>query len=179
MSTTFAVTLDSLFAGRTSIIARDLKLNLKRAMEAGTLAPEEALLTLSAVASALNLPQLSEYARGSLEGLGLSGEKIQESADSAAIMGMLNTYYRFKHMTEHADDYKAAGLRMTVFANPLLGKTMFEMLAFAVSVLNGCEGCIRSHERALRQMDVPVEKIHELVRIAAIGKGIQSLDVDK
>jgi alkyl hydroperoxide reductase subunit D len=92
-------------------------------------------------------------------------------------MGMLNTYYRFKHMTEHADDFKNAGLRMTVFAKPVLGKTRFEMLSFAVSVLNGCENCIRSHELVLRQMEVPVEKIHDLVRIAAVGKGIQALSV--
>jgi alkyl hydroperoxide reductase subunit D len=177
MSLTFADTIDGLFEERSSVIARDLKLNLKRHVEGGALTQEEALLTLLAVATSLDMPRVAAHASDSLKALGLSAAEIQEAAENAAIMGMLNTYYRFKHLTENRDDYNAAGLRMTVFANPVLGKTRFEMLSFAVSVLNGCESCVRSHEAALRQLGVSVEKIHDLVRIAATGKGIKALGV--
>src|SRR5256885_684523 len=82
---------------------------------------------------------------------------LEEASDSAAIMGMLNVYYRFRHMVAKNDDYRTVGLRMTALAKPLLGKERFEMLAFAVSVLNGCESCIRSHEEVLRQASVSID----------------------
>lgn len=177
MVAAFTSELDALFEGRTSAIARDLKLNLKKNVEGGALAEEEALLALLAVASALDLSKPAQLAARALEAAGVSPEGIREAGESAAIMGMLNTYYRFRHMSSHAEDFKIAGLRMTVFANPVLGKTRFEMLAFAVSVVNGCENCIRSHEEVLRQAGVPVEKIHDLVRIASIAKGLQALKI--
>jgi len=175
MSSTISDELDLLFREQDSVIARDLKVNLKRSLQSGALAPEEAHFALLAAASALDLRPFAAYAVEALARFGVPAEQIREAAESAAIMGMLNVYYRFKHMTEHGEDYRSAGLRMTVFSNPALGKTRFEMLAFAVSVLNGCESCIRSHERVLREAGASVDKIHELVRIAAIVKGVDAL----
>ena len=43
---------------------------------------------------------------------------------------------------------------MTALARPLIGKERFEMLSFAVSVLNGCEACTRAHEKALKDAGV-------------------------
>jgi alkyl hydroperoxide reductase subunit D len=100
--------------------------------------------------------------------------------ESAAIMGMLNTYYKFRSfIKERAEDYRTAGLRMTALARPALGKVPFEMLAFAVSVLNGCETCVVSHEKVLREAETNVEKIHDLARLAATVKAIQVLSETK
>jgi alkyl hydroperoxide reductase subunit D len=49
------------------------------------------------------------------------------------------------------------------------------MLAFTVSVLNGCSTCVSAHEKTLRDAGVSVEKIHDLARIAAILKGLETL----
>jgi alkyl hydroperoxide reductase subunit D len=49
------------------------------------------------------------------------------------------------------------------------------MLAFAVSVLNGCESCIRSHEKVLREAGVSVDQVHDLARLAAVVKGLHAL----
>lgn len=62
-------------------------------------------------------------------------------------------------------------------AKPALGKAKFEMLAFAVTVINGCESCVKSHEDALRKHEVSVDKIHDLARMAAVVRGIQALSV--
>src|SRR5687768_13115511 len=99
------MSLDQLFEGRTGVIPRDLKLNLKRTLEGGALEPVEAYLGLAALATSVDSPRLVEYAEAALAGLDVPPEHIQEAKDSAGIMGMLNTYYRFRHMTEHADDY--------------------------------------------------------------------------
>jgi AhpD family alkylhydroperoxidase len=49
------------------------------------------------------------------------------------------------------------------------------MLAFVISVLNGCETCARSHEKALKDGGASAEKIHELARLAAVVKGLKVL----
>jgi AhpD family alkylhydroperoxidase len=49
------------------------------------------------------------------------------------------------------------------------------MLAFVVSVLNGCETCTRSHEKALKDGGATAEKIHELARLAAVVNGLKAL----
>lgn len=167
--------LESALPAQQSTIARDLRLNLKRVLEDGALAREEALAALLAVATAAGDERLSAYARAELADAGMAAEQIEEAAESAAIMAMLNVYYRFRHMLGNDDEYRTTGLRMTALARPALGKERFEMLAFAVSVLNGCESCIRSHEKALRDAGVPVDQVHDLARLAAVVKGLNTL----
>jgi alkyl hydroperoxide reductase subunit D len=167
--------LEGALAASPTTIARDLRLNLKRLLEDGALAREEAMLALLAVATAVDDERLSAYARDQLSQLGFDAEQVREASESAAIMGMLNVYYRFRHMIDNDEEYRATGLRMTALARPALGKERFEMLEFAVSVLNGCESCIRSHERALRDAAVSVDKIHDLARLTAVVKGLHTL----
>src|SRR5688500_16000087 len=134
---------------RTSLIARDLKLNLNRILTEGALSPEDAHLALLATATTVHSADLATRAREQLMIFGFSLEQIQEAAESAALVGMLNVYYRFRHFLGSPDEYRLAGLRMTALANPTIGKERFEMLAFAVSVINGCETCTKAHERTL------------------------------
>lgn len=167
--------LDSVLPRSETTIARDLRLNVKRILEEGALDREEALLALLAVATSSQEQRLTAYAREQLQETGLSAEQIQEAAESAAIMGMLNVYYRFRYMLGNEEEYRAAGLRMTALARPALGKERFEMLAFAVSVVNGCQSCIRSHEKVLRDAGVSADKVHDLARLAAVVKGLSTL----
>lgn len=167
--------IDALLESRSTAIARDLKLNLKRILEESTLTPSEALLTLLATATSVEHHQLAAHAREQLVALGLPTEQIQEASESAAIMAMLNTYYRFRYMVDKDDDYRNAGLRMTALARPVLGKEQFEMLAFAVSVINGCQSCVKSHEKVLRDHGVSADKVHDLARMAAVVKGLKAL----
>lgn len=168
--------LDILYDGFDSTIARDLKLNLKRVVAESSLTPQESLPALLAVAASVGAQRLVEFAKEELKSLDFVEEQIREAAEVAAIMGMLNTYYRTRHMLVNEDDYKTTGLRMMSLAKPLLGKERFEMLAFAVSTINGCETCIRSHEQVLRQAGVVTDKIHDLIRLAAVVKGLSGLE---
>lgn len=167
--------LDAVLPQQQSTIARDLRLNLKRVLEDGPLGEENAVLALLALARAVGDVRRADYARVRLAERGVSADEIQEAAESAAIMGMLNVYYRFRHMLGNDDEYRATGLRMTALARPVLGKERFEMLAFAISVLNGCQSCIRSHEKALRENGIGVGQIHDLARLAAVVKGLSAL----
>jgi alkyl hydroperoxide reductase subunit D len=160
---------------KDSTIAKDIRLNFRRVMEEATLSPHEAYCTLLATATAVEYPMLREFAKIRLAELGVNPEQIREAEESSAIMGMLNTYYRFRYMVGKHDEYQTAGLRMTSLARPALGKEHFEMLAFAVSVINGCQSCIVSHEDALRKAGVPADKIHDLARLASVVKALKML----
>lgn len=167
--------LEKVLSTSETTIAKDLKLNLQRTLIEGALDPVEGHLTLLALATAVKHEGLKKAAEKELVPLGVSETEITEARESAALMGMLNTYYKFKQMIQKPEDYRTAGLRMTALAKPNLGKLRFEMLAFAVSVLNGCETCIRSHEEVLRKGEVNIDKIHDLARLAAIVKGLATL----
>jgi lipoyl-dependent peroxiredoxin subunit D len=174
--------IDRIFEAKQSTIARDLKLNLKKLLGESSLAPREAWLTLLASAQTVEHRELIEEAKSQLATQDLTAEQIQEAQESAAIMGMNNVYYRFRHFTHNKavaegrdSEYRSAGLRMTGLARPALGKEQFEMLAFAVSAINGCENCVNSHEKSLKDVGVTAEKIHDLARLAAVVKGLKAL----
>jgi alkyl hydroperoxide reductase subunit D len=184
MSAIIQETIDSLFEEQTTTIGRDLKLNLTKildraqpdqSLESNWLSPQDLFFALLAAATSVEHSRLAAYATAQLEMLSVSADEIREARESAAIVGMLNTYYRFRHFVGNPDEYRVAGLRMTALARPVLGKHRFEMLAFVVSVLNGCETCTRSHEKALKDGGATSEKIHELARLAAVTKGLKAL----
>lgn len=172
--------LDSTFADYGTTVAKDLKLNFRRMMEDSSLSPEEAALTTIAVAKSLSFDEFVSSGKEAATELGLGADVIKEAEDNAAIMGMLNVYYRMRHFIEHndataKDAYGPAKLRMTSLANPAMGKEKFEMLAFAVSCINGCEMCVTSHEKALMALGVTRDKLHDLGRLAAVLKGLSVL----
>jgi alkyl hydroperoxide reductase subunit D len=177
MSTVANETIDTLFENQTTTIAKDLKLNLTKFLDGATLSREESHLALLAAATSVELPRLAAFATEQLQSLGFGADEIREARESAAIMGMLNTYYRFRHFLGNSEDYRVAGLRMTALSKPVLGKERFEMLAFTVSVINGCEACTQAHEKTLRQAGVASEKVHDLARIAAVAKGLKALSL--
>ncbi len=174
--------VEALFAGRETAVARDLKLNLKKLLGESSLTPDEAHLALLALGRSLADERLAAVALQGLDGRDFSPDKLKEAEESAAIMGMLNVYYRFKHFLTDVQgeeavqaNYRTTGLRMNALAKPLLGKNRFEMLAFAVSVLNGCSQCVTSHEQALLKLGLGHDKIHDLARLAAVAKGVNAL----
>ncbi|MEQ1723526.1 MAG: carboxymuconolactone decarboxylase family protein, partial [Pseudobdellovibrio sp.] len=67
-------------------------------------------------------------------------------------------------------------LRMNSLSKPLNGKQNFEMMALAVSVVNGCPTCVSSHEKALTDLGVTRDKIHDLARLASVTKGLSGLN---
>lgn len=169
---------EALYSEHQSSIARDLKINFKRLVEDSSLSKEEVTMATLAVARSLDFREIAFAARTTLVREGVEASLIQEAEETAAIMGMLNTYYRFRHFVDEQKEGEAYGpakLRMQSLGNPQLGKERFEMLAFAVSIINGCEKCVTSHEKALQGLGVENEKLHDLARLAATLKGLRSL----
>lgn len=150
--------------------ARDLKLNLGSVLTSEG-APGLNARQIWAVAVASAIASRNNAFTRALESAAaehLDAAYLQGARAAAAIMGMNNIYYRFLHLVEDSE-YQGmpARLRMNVIANPGIDKLDFELLALAVSAVNGCGLCISSHEKKLRAHGVTREMIQSAVRIAA------------
>jgi alkyl hydroperoxide reductase subunit D len=169
--------LQNQFGEHSTSVFRDLSLNFKKILEESPLDEQERFLNLLAIATTLENKDMMSFALSELQTREVAPEAIQEAKESAAIMGMLNTYYKFKGFlsSEVAPNYARAGLRMNSLSKPVNGKERFEQMAFSVSVVNGCPTCVSSHEKALIDLGMTADKIHDLARLAAVSKGLTAL----
>ena len=95
-------------------------------------------------------------------------EVVDDAKAAAAIMAMNNVYYRFRHMVgKPIYSEKPAGLRMNRLVQPATNKVDFELFSLAVSAINGCEMCIRAHEKAVIDGGLTPDHVNDAVRIAA------------
>ena len=171
--------LEISFGAKETAVFKDLSLNFKKQIEDSSLDINERFMNLAAIARALHWKELENFAKVELKEFKVGDAEIEECLEAAAIMGMLNTYYKFKNYLSAevlADTaYQRVGLRMNSLSKPLNGKIKFEMMAFTVSVINGCPTCVSSHEKALTDIGVSRDKIHDLARLASITKGLSCL----
>ena len=150
--------------------ARDLELNLGSVL---TTAGARGLTERQIWAVALAAARASRNAActraiQSLATRHLDAAHVSAAHAAAAIMAMNNVYYRFLHLVEDAEYARLpARLRMNVIGNSGIARTDFELLALAVSAINGCGSCVASHERQLRQHGFEREAVQSAVRIAA------------
>ena len=150
--------------------ARDLQLNLGSVLTpagAPGLSERQIWAVALAAASASRNPEFTRQLQ-TLAAQHLDAAHVNAAHAAAAVMAMNNVYYRFLHLVED-DEYAKlpARLRMSVIGNPGIAKADFELLALAVSAINGCGSCVASHERQLRQHGLEREAVQSAVRIAA------------
>ena len=147
--------------------ARDIKLNLQTVLQPGALTPAQRWGVAIASAVATRNARLRDAviadARAEVD-----GAVIDDAVAAAALMAMNNVYYRFRHLIgKESYGQMPARLRMQRIAKPATNKTDFELFCLAVSAMNGCEACIRSHEAVVLQGALSEEQVHDAVRIAA------------
>ncbi len=146
--------------------AKDLRLNLGSLASDISLTPQQLAGTFisTAIASRNNTVIRAIEAEFSAQ---LSPEALSATRSAASIMSMNNIYYRFTHMAGETYSKLPARLRMSVIANPGVEKADFELWSLAVSAINGCEMCVTSHERTVREHGLSSEQVQTAVRIAA------------
>lgn len=152
--------------------AKDLKLNLQAVLGDGPLSPAQRWGTAVACAIAARNPELREAL---LEAAAQNTDAavIEDARAAAALMGMNNVYYRFRHMIgKETYTTRPARLRMTRIAKPAADKLDFELMCLAVSSINGCEACVRSHEQVVIDGGMTEDQVHDAVRIAATLHGV-------
>jgi alkyl hydroperoxide reductase subunit D len=147
--------------------AKDIKLNLQSVFQQSSLAPAQVWGTAVASAIASRNPRLAEAVLADAVEQ-VDAAVIEDAKAAAALMSMNNVYYRFRHMIgKESYSQKPARLRMNWIGKPLGAKVDFELFCLAVSAINGCEACVRSHEKVVVEGGLTEDQVHDAVRIAA------------
>jgi alkyl hydroperoxide reductase subunit D len=148
--------------------ARDLKLNLSAVLSQPELSAQQAWGTAVSCAIASKSPKIAAAIHA--EAAQHIGERAVSAAKTAAaIMGMTNVFYRFRHLSGNPKyEDMPAKLRMQALRSHGGDPLDFELWCLAVSAINNCEACVASHERALRERGIGEEKILAAVRIASV-----------
>ena len=149
--------------------ARDVKLNLQAALTTGG-ALTDAQRWGVALASALAARSGELAGAIATEAAAKVDAAVLDDARAAAsLMAMNNVYYRFRHQVgEEVYSRMPARLRMNRLGTPATTRAELELFSLAASAINGCEACVRAHEKAVREGGLTEEHVHEAVRVAAI-----------
>jgi alkyl hydroperoxide reductase subunit D len=152
--------------------ARDLRLNLEAVLRESTLDPPQRWGVALASAVASRNARLREAVLADARAAAVDPAVIDDALAAAALMGMNNVYYRFRHLIDKPSyREKPARLRMNRIARPAGKKVDFELFCLAVSAINGCETCIQSHEKVVVEGGLTEDQVHDAVRIAATIEG--------
>ena len=167
-----SVLLDQLVKGESRYI-KDLKLNFKTVLQVDPdqsgLNQKESHLIGLAIAVNNKSEALTSYFTEKSRELEASEEEIAETVACASLLSANNILYRFRHFVE-TDNYKnlPARIRMNIMAKPVMGKELFELISLAVSAVNGCEACVRSHEQSVKNLGSGEKRIFSAIRIASV-----------
>ena len=148
--------------------ARDIKINLQNVLQPGTLNADQVWGVALACAWAARSPQLTTALLADAKAAGIADAVLDDAKAAAILMGMNNVYYRFRHLIgKESYSQKPARLRMLRINQVASNKTDFELFCAAVSAINNCESCLRSHEEVVVEGGLSEDHVHDAVRIAA------------
>lgn len=160
--------LDLLEEGRSRYLA-DLKINFKNSLESEFLTAKEIALLGIALATNASNGLLREFFKSKAIEAGASAEEMAESVACASLLSANNVFYRFRHfLNKEKYNEIPARIKMNIMARPVTGKEFFELVSLAVSAVNGCEMCVKSHEASLLELGSKEERIFEAVRLASV-----------
>lgn len=153
---------------------KDLKINVGNVLNNSQyLTRKEALLLALAVTVNEKFSLLQDPFTSLAREAGATEAEIAEIIACTSLMNTNNIFYRFRHFMQK-DFYtnQPAGIKMSIMANPVLGKEFFELVSLVISSINGCEMCVSSHERSVLQHGSSESRILEGVKLGAIIKGL-------
>ena len=147
--------------------AKDIKLNLGSVLRQAELTGQQTWGTAVCSAVASRNSVVIEAILGEAAAH-LDAQALYAAKAAAAMMGMNNVFYRFRHLSGN-EKYAAmpARLRMQVIRTHGSDPVDFELWCLAVSAINGCGVCVEAHEKVLREKGVAEEAILAAVRIAS------------
>ncbi|MBX7224887.1 MAG: carboxymuconolactone decarboxylase family protein [Chitinophagales bacterium] len=148
---------------------RDLRMNIKSVLESSHFSPKETHLLAIAVVSNNGQQALLNGLKNKATALGASDAEIAEAISCASLLSANNVFYRFRHyVAKDAYNTAPARLRMNIMMSPVLGKEFFEMISLAVSAVNGCEMCVRSHEQSVLDAGATEARVWDAIRLASV-----------
>jgi len=152
---------------------KDLKINTGNALKYATLSEKESALLALSVAINEKAKSLEKAFIIKAKEAGATEEEISETYACVSLLNINNVFYRFRHFTKK-EFYTTtpAGIKMSIMANPVMGKEFFELMSLGISSLNGCELCVTSHEESLIKLGSQPQRIYDVIRLVSTIKGL-------
>ena len=148
--------------------ARDIKINITNVIAPGALNAAQAWGVAMSTAYAARNEKLIKAVHSDAKMAGIEDAVLDDAKAAAILMGMNNVYYRFRHLVGKEEySQKPARLRMLRLSQVATNKIDFELFCLAVSAVNNCETCIKSHEAVVIEGGLTTDQVHDAVRIAA------------
>ncbi len=148
--------------------AKDARVNLQNVLQQGTLTPAQRYgVAIASAIAARNVPLREALVTEAEREVGRG--VVEDAFAAASLMAMNNVYYRFRHIIgKPSYSQMPARLRMQRLAQPATSKADLELMCLAVSAINNCEACVRSHEAVVIEAGLSEEHVHDAVRTAAV-----------
>ncbi|QQR98647.1 MAG: carboxymuconolactone decarboxylase family protein [Sphingobacteriales bacterium] len=148
---------------------RDLKMNVKSVLAVESISAKDALLIALACATNNNNTILIDAFIQKAKANDANDAEIAEAQACASLLSANNVFYRYRHFVGKEFYTNApARLRMNIMMNPVLGKELFELISLAVSAINGCEMCVKSHEQSVLHSGGTEQRIWDAIRLASV-----------
>jgi lipoyl-dependent peroxiredoxin subunit D len=148
---------------------RDLKMNVKTVLSSEHINLKESYLMALAIVTNNNNELLVTSFSVKAKENGASEAEVAEAMACASLLSANNVFYRFRHFVEkEAYNNAPARLRMNIMMSPVLGKEFFELISLAVSAVNGCEMCVKSHEASVLAAGSNENRVWDAIRIASV-----------
>ncbi len=153
---------------------KDLKLNVSTTLASSNLTRKEAYLLALSVAVTEKHGVLITAFENLAAKEGATAEEIAETHGCASLLSLNNVFYRFRHYMGDNEFYnkQPAGLRMSLMMSPAMGKGLFELMSLVISAVNGCEKCVVSHERSVKEHNASEPRIYDAIRLGAVIRGL-------
>jgi alkyl hydroperoxide reductase subunit D len=160
--------LNTLIEGNSKYL-RDLRMNYKGFLKSKDLSEKEVYLISVAITNNNGNTTLEkQFSIKAIES-GANAEEVADAIACASLLSTNNVLYRFRHFAgKESYEQMRAGLRMNIMLNPVLGKEFFELVSLAVSAVNGCEQCVRSHEASLVELGCSESRIFEAIKLSSV-----------
>ena len=153
-------------------VARDIKLNLSAVLQPGPLTEAQRFGVAIASAHSVRSGQLASALTQDARAAGVTDAVIEDAVAAAVLMAMNNVYFRFRHQVgRETYSQRPARLRMNRLVAVKGTKADFELMCLAVSAINGCEACVRAHEKTVLEAGLSEDQVHDAVRVAATVNG--------
>ena len=147
--------------------ANDIKLNLQTVLQSTALTPAQRWGVAVATAAAARNPLLRDAVIGAAR-TEVGSAVVDDALAAATLMAMNNVYYRFRHLVgKESYASKPPRLRMNRIAKVTTNRPDFELFSLAVSAINNCEACVRSHEQVVTGHGLSEDAVQDAIRIAA------------
>ena len=157
---------------------RDLRTNVTNALQAVTLVKKEAFLLAFGAAVNEKHTILQKAFETLSRSEGATDEEIAEVGSCTSLVNANNVYYRFTEtLSNEYYDSAPSGIRTNILSNTILGKEFSELLSLVISALNGCQMCLRNHERVLTGHGTNKQRILDAVRVGSVIRSLAVITV--